>query len=42
MALLKVQFDPQKGVVIPVFIATGKSALDIGDKINMGFALVSR
>ena len=32
MALLKVQFDPQKGVTIPVFIATGKNTVAIEDK----------
>ena len=32
MALLKVQFDPQKGVIIPVFIATAKDTVAIDDE----------
>ena len=36
MALLKVQFDPQKGVIIPVFIATAKDTVAIEDKVRSG------
>ena len=36
MALLKVQFAPQKGVIIPVFVVTGKDTATIEDRVRSG------
>ena len=42
MSLLRVLFDSEKGVIIPVSVVTGKSAVEIEENVPMGFAIGDR
>lgn len=42
MPLLRVSFNPEEGVIIPVSIVTGRGAVEIKENVSMGFAIGDR